>query len=66
MLVLDSLVGFHRTVSFSFFSVTGRGIDLDYRAIAWFALEMNRDLDMGLAWTLNSIGHGTGRRFLYH
>ena len=43
MLVLDSLVGFHRTVSFSFFSVTGRGIDLDYRAIAWFALEMNRD-----------------------
>ena len=30
-------------VSFSFFSVTGWGIDLDYGDIEWFALEMNRD-----------------------
>ena len=29
--------------NFSFFSVTGRGIDLDYHDIEWFALEMNRD-----------------------
>ena len=29
--------------NFSFFSVTGRGIDLDYRDIEWFALETNRD-----------------------
>ena len=29
--------------SFSFFSVTGRGIDLDHCDIEWFALEMNRD-----------------------
>ena len=29
--------------NFSFFSVTGRGIDLDYCDIEWFALEMNRD-----------------------
>ena len=29
--------------NFSFFSVTGQGIDLDYRDIGWFALEMNRD-----------------------
>ena len=28
---------------FSFFSVTGWGIDLDYCDIDWFALEMNRD-----------------------
>ena len=28
---------------FSFFSITGWGIDLDYRDIEWFALEMNRD-----------------------
>ena len=28
---------------FSFFRVTGWGIDLDYRDIEWFALEMNRD-----------------------
>ena len=29
--------------NFSFFSVTGWGIDLDYCDIEWFALESNRD-----------------------
>ena len=29
--------------NFSFFSVTGWGIDLDYSDIEWFALETNRD-----------------------
>ena len=43
MLVLEGLVGLHKTVQFSFFSITGQGIDLDYFAIEWFALEMNRD-----------------------
>ena len=45
VLVLEGLAGLHRTCSFSFsfFSVTGWGIDLDYRDIEWFALEMNRD-----------------------
>ena len=46
MLVLKGLVGLHRTfieLNFSFFSVTGWGINLDYRDIEWFALEMNRD-----------------------
>ena len=28
---------------FSFFSITGRGIDLDYCEIEWFALKTNRD-----------------------
>ena len=28
---------------FSFFSVTGWGIDLDYCGVEWFALETNRD-----------------------
>ena len=28
--------------NFSFFSITGQGIDLDYCDIEWFALEMNR------------------------
>ena len=28
---------------FSFFNVTGRGVDLDYHDIEWFALETNRD-----------------------
>ena len=39
VLVLEGLVGLH----FSFFTVTGRGIDLDYHDIEWFALETNRD-----------------------
>ena len=43
MLVLKGLVGLHRTINFSFFSITGRGIDLYYHDIDWFALEMNRD-----------------------
>ena len=29
--------------NFSFFSITGRGIDLDNCDIEWFVLEMNRD-----------------------
>ena len=29
--------------NFSFFSITGQDIDLDYRDIEWFALETNRD-----------------------
>ena len=36
MLVLKGLVGLHN-VNFSFFSVTGWGISLDYRDIKWFA-----------------------------
>ena len=37
MLVLKGLVGLHRTIHFSFFSVTGWGIDLDYCDIEWLA-----------------------------
>ena len=29
--------------NFSLFSITGRGMDLDYRDVEWFALETNRD-----------------------
>ena len=43
MLVLQGLVGLHRTVQLQLLSVTGWGIDLDYRDIEWFALEKNRD-----------------------
>ena len=39
MLVLEGLVGLHRPFNFS---ISGLGIDLDYRDIEWFALEMNR------------------------
>ena len=42
MSVLEGLVGFIEPFNFSFFSITGRGIDLDYCDIEWFALEMNR------------------------
>ena len=43
MLILKGLVGLHRTINFSFFSITGWGIDLDNCDIEWFALETNRD-----------------------
>ena len=43
MLVLEGLVGLHRTVKFQIFSITGWGIDLDYCDIEWFALETNRN-----------------------
>ena len=43
---LEGLVGLHRTINFTFFSDTGHSIDLDYRNIEWFALEMNRDLSV--------------------
>ena len=29
--------------TFSFFSITAQGIDLDYCDVEWFALETNRD-----------------------
>ena len=29
--------------NFSFFSITDRGVDLDYHGIEWFALETDRD-----------------------
>ena len=43
VLVLKGLVGLIEPFNFSFFRVTGWGIDLDYRDIEWFALETNRD-----------------------
>ena len=43
VLVLQGLVGLHKTVQLQLFSVTRWGIDLDNRDIEWFALEMNRD-----------------------
>ena len=43
MLVLEDLVSLHRPFNFSFFSITGWGIDLDFCDIEWFALEINRD-----------------------
>ena len=43
MLILEGLVGLHRTVQIQLLSITVRGIDLDYCDIEWLALEMNRD-----------------------
>ena len=42
MLALEGLVDLIEPFNFSFFSITGWGIDLDYCDIEWFALEMNR------------------------
>ena len=43
MLVLEGLVGLHRTVQPQLLQHYWLGIDLDYGAIEWFALEKNRD-----------------------
>ena len=43
LLVLEDLVGLLRTIQLQLLQHSGRGIDLDYRDIEWFALEMNRD-----------------------
>ena len=43
MLILEGLEVFIEPLNFSFFSITGWGIDLDYCDIEWFALETNRD-----------------------
>ena len=43
MLVLEGLVGLHRTVQLQLPQCYLLGIDLDYRDIEWFALETNRD-----------------------
>ena len=43
MLVLEGLVGLHRTFQLQLRSIAGWGTDLDYCDIEWFALGMNRD-----------------------
>ena len=43
VLALEGLVDIHETIYFSFFGISGWGIDLDYCDIQWFALETNRD-----------------------
>ena len=43
MLLLEGLIGLHRTVQLQLFQFYWLGIDLDYRNIEWFALETNRD-----------------------
>ena len=43
VLILEDLVGLHRTIQLQLFSISGWGIDLDYCDIEWFALEPNRD-----------------------
>ena len=43
MLVLEGLVGLHRTVQLQLLLRYWLGIDLDYCDIEWFALEMNLD-----------------------
>ena len=43
MLVLEGLVGLHRTIQLQLLHHYCWGIDLDYCDIEWFALETNRD-----------------------
>ena len=43
VVVLEGLVGHHRTVQPQLLGISGWSIDLDYCDIEWFALEMNQD-----------------------
>ena len=43
VLVLEALVGLHRTVQLQLLQRYWWGIDLDYCDIEWYALETNRD-----------------------
>ena len=43
VLVLEGLLGLHRTVQLQLLQHTGWDIDLDYCDIEWFALEANQD-----------------------
>ena len=47
-------VGLHRTIKLQLFSITGRGIDLDYCDIEWFALETEIILSL-LRLHLNTV-----------
>ena len=42
MLVLEGIVGLHRTIQLQFLQHYWSSIDLDYCDIEWFASEMNR------------------------
>ena len=43
MLVLEGLIGLHRTIQFQLLQHYWQAIELDYCDIEWFALETNRD-----------------------
>ena len=43
MLVLEGLVGLHRTAQLQLLGISGVGMNLDYCDVEWFVLEMNRD-----------------------
>ena len=43
MLVLEGLIGLHRTIQLQLLQHYWSGIDLDYHDIERFALEMNKD-----------------------
>ena len=43
---------FIESFNFSFFSITGQGIDLDYCDIEKFALEMTRDQIASICWII--------------
>ena len=43
VLVLEGLVGLHRTVQLQLLSISGWDMDLGYCDVEWFALEINRD-----------------------
>ena len=53
VLVLEGLEAIIQRFNFSFFGISGCGIDLDYCDIEWFALETIRDHSVGFETALN-------------
>ena len=43
LMLVSGVVSLHRTSHFSFFGISGWGIDLDCCDVEWFALKMNQD-----------------------
>ena len=59
MLVLEGLVGLHKTVQLQLLSIIGSGIDLDNCDIEWFALETNRDHSVIFEYCISSTAFQT-------
>ena len=63
MLVLEGLVGLHRTVQLQLLQCYWLGHSLDHCDIEWFALEMNRDHSVYL-YVVNKTTHRDIEAFL--
>ena len=54
VLVLKGVVGLHRPINFSFFSISDWDMDLDYCDVEWFASVMKQDYSVVLRFHTNT------------